>query len=295
MSIESELQEFRHVALEEQIRLNAATDPGEYSRRVIYEELDPMLASIVGSRMVALCGDIVVPAVDDRMYVHDLDRPRHVFGRANGVQVCKTEDYFPDVPAGHLSIGYCVYLGQINKVTILATQVSNFYAFGPIVSSWLEVPDLRVESEVTVMPAADDEVARRIKESVQGEKLDPVELTQIFDSLFDASDGGSQAELPLSVKFYLDYLNKVIGISDYLATIKAEEYYAVYNDGSFQSMVTGDMHFSGGLDFTRFDYLPQIRELCLVKTDEGSASDLYFPLSEITQAEFTVKSNADSI
>lgn len=295
MSIHSELQEFREFALEEQVRLNASVNPGQYVSELINEKLDPMLIEIIGSRTVALFGNILVPAVDeDRMMAYDIDRPSHVFGTSNGVYVCKSEDYFPDAPVGHLTLGYSVILGRIEKRTLIEARVTQFYAFGPVLDSWLEVPDLRADSEVDISPEDDDDVANRIKDALE-QGFDPDELSQIFDSIFDSSDVTDQDELPLRVVYYLDYLNSISGISDFVGTIRADQFYEVYPDGIIQSVIRDGFDYCGEVNFSRFDYSARLHELCLVKENVDSAGDLYFPLSEITEAEFTVKSNADSI
>ncbi|MCA9344520.1 hypothetical protein KC946_01665 [Candidatus Saccharibacteria bacterium] len=283
MSIESELETFRDLALEEQIKIPYYLANYD-SYELVYENLDPVLDEIVGDHKVVGTGEIFVPEIaEDGSYLQALKLPDHrqpLIGNNEGVRIGKRSELDP-LDTDRYIIAYWIGITTVNRVSILEQTKTHYYGFAPIESSNLMVPDLILPEE-TILPDPDDPVASRIDENVLNEPPNLGHLTSIFQSIENQSD--------LLIDYYLGYLNTIFPLIDYQAKISCSRLLQL-EDEIYFDMLDMNSNYNGVIGPKNFEFHPNIGGLAITMnatTDEyGDYKKYIFPIVDINSLSFT--------
>lgn len=278
MSIEADLDAFRDLALEEQIKIPYYEKKyGDIA--IIYRNLDPILDEMIGDRSVVLTGDVYRPVYDGLGRFEGRQKTSEpVIGLANGVEVA-SRDNLVTGEAGKLLVWYCVQADEAGEVEL--SHMPRF-TFAPVESSTLSVPGLLVP-EHQLLPEPDDEAAFEIDQCLLAEDLNLSELIRIFNRLDKLTD--------MQIEYCLNYLNNVLPLSDYEITIQTEEILSGDDDGYFSvSRAEEGTVLELSIKPSSFEY---IKDLGLSMSDYRIVDDaedddyLLFPLRSVHKLSFT--------
>ncbi|MCA9342433.1 hypothetical protein KC950_00250 [Candidatus Saccharibacteria bacterium] len=294
MSIESDLDAFRELALEEQIKIP------HYMRRdggyeAVYKNLDPILEEIIfPAEKVALSGNIFVSGVnqsgDILRNVQRSGSDLPILGYSNGVDVGDRGGNLNGRFTGsELVVGYCVYMPDISDTTEIYEST---YAFAPVESSFLNVPDLILPFSST-MPEVDDPWAHRIDVALINDDINLDEIIETFDLLSRSKE--------MKREYYLQYLNEIFPLCNYELTILTDRLFVKTEDSAKLKEVDLDLN-ERGIDIAEIDIWPSKfgyhKDIGLSLVIEDNLVDtniLYmYPLKNIYRLDFQDRPNISS-
>lgn len=281
MSIESELNDFKYLALEQQIKIPYYQRKNR-SLSIIPEILDPILDEIVQNNPVVATGEVYMPVLNDRGYVIGSERAdttkRPVIGGNQGVHTGRRSDISENL-SSQVVVGYWISVNGIRRRSLLEHTKSDLFAFAPVESSQLHVPDLILPGHL-IKPESDDEIATEIDQSIQGDpNID--QLVKVFNSLQDASS--------MKIEFYLNYLNSVFPLQNHITKqVICDSLMQAEEDGNYTNTLNASDAFIGRLPLVGFAYIDILDGLCVVadmNEEQPGTERLYIPVNSISKLD----------
>lgn len=282
MSIESDLSAFRELALEEQIKIPYYMQTaGDFSR--VYHNLDPVLDEIVGNHQVTIAGEVYLPDVNEQKQADGiiiLDSDETHTGQNLGVWV-SSRNWMISGTDDRLTIGYRVAANSITRLGPLEETHSSFFAFAPIESSRLYIPELIVP-EQEILPEGNDRVAMHIDNVLLNDPKDFAKLIAIFDSIQDRTE--------LEIGYYINYLNTILPLRTYSVDMTTSRAVAIEAADYYRDLLEPNTVMTSQLEPSSFDYLPEIGGLCMIihaQSEDNYTQVIAFPLRDISKLRFT--------
>ncbi|MCX6727329.1 MAG: hypothetical protein NTX11_00755 [Candidatus Saccharibacteria bacterium] len=293
MSIEEDFEAFREIGLEVQDRLNMFPDIADEDLQQIYADLDPLLEGVIEGRRISIQGGVNIPLLGkDNMVVGIQTTKDSVFGSNNGVFVVKHDESCEEVTLERWVIGVSVLLDTvITRQTIVERTRTEQYAFGPLDTVRVMVPDEELEFIDTIRPEPDDHIAEEIDACVYVDPVDFHRLRQIFEG---SGNSGivEQGDIPAYIDtqnsmlaaFYLLYLNTILPLDEFDIALSTERIISVDINGRVVEHVE-EGYYTDIEEDTRaqgFRYIPELNLFCIGFDGFVEGREIYVPFSNIT-------------